>query len=671
MSLTSSLQRIVSLKEDIRLAIESKGVSIASTEGLSTYPSYIAAISGGGVGTLISKTITANGTYNAIDDDADGYSSVEVDVQAGGDAKPFNIANWANHNLASIDDTDGYITNLGNIGSETGFYPTMSYQEGLSYVNIPSCGYIGDYVFYHLSSLETIIASSQVKVGSYACQGCISLSSFSGAITEVGRYAFASCTTLSSIDLTQCSTIREYAFNSTALSSIYAPNCTYLGSNAITSYKPITINKYCNMSWSCGGSIGASQYVSGRRVARFTSANDNQYFALRQISWSSAIYVVHSECEMVCCDCSFYWSAAMTSIDLSNVKYIGAYAFGNSNSLSSVSIINASNVEKCGSHTFNLVSRSGLYSLRTLVMPKLKEIPDYFMAQPSGLLSSLVTDYITSIGSCGLWYTRVSTLSLSDTLSYIGESAFNNCINLDMDMNLPAVPEIKFSTFYACNKIRTISIPVCSNIGSSAFYLCSSLSKLYAPNLITMGFGAIYGCSNLKDVNINACKYTLSYAFDTCYAIPYITLPNIESMANYTFIRCSALSKLRLLSTSIATLESFDAFYSTPIRDSSFTGTFGSIYVRNSMLTNWQQATNWTVLSSKMVGLYSFQVDDDTYWGVVGSTYGQWVDDACDNENGFISSGTSILTSDGTKYIVGITTDDTIVDGGTYTTANI
>lgn len=41
--------------------------------------------SGGGEGssTLIAKTITANGTYNASDDDADGYSSVTVNVPSG------------------------------------------------------------------------------------------------------------------------------------------------------------------------------------------------------------------------------------------------------------------------------------------------------------------------------------------------------------------------------------------------------------------------------------------------------------------------------------------------------------------------------------------------------------------------------------------------------------
>lgn len=38
----------------------------------------------GGEAVLIQKTITANGTFAAADDNADGYSSVTVDVQGGG-----------------------------------------------------------------------------------------------------------------------------------------------------------------------------------------------------------------------------------------------------------------------------------------------------------------------------------------------------------------------------------------------------------------------------------------------------------------------------------------------------------------------------------------------------------------------------------------------------------
>lgn len=45
------------------------------------------ALGGGGGGTIISKTITENGTYNALSDSADGYNPVIVSI-------PTDIENW-------------------------------------------------------------------------------------------------------------------------------------------------------------------------------------------------------------------------------------------------------------------------------------------------------------------------------------------------------------------------------------------------------------------------------------------------------------------------------------------------------------------------------------------------------------------------------------------------
>lgn len=46
---------------------------------------------GGGSVTLIEKSITENGEYNASDDNADGYSKVTVDVAGGGGGETFEV----------------------------------------------------------------------------------------------------------------------------------------------------------------------------------------------------------------------------------------------------------------------------------------------------------------------------------------------------------------------------------------------------------------------------------------------------------------------------------------------------------------------------------------------------------------------------------------------------
>lgn len=80
MSIAENLQRLVDAKEDIIDAILEKGGTVNSGDGFEDFPADIRTITSGTPSTLITKTIAENDTYNAQDDNADGYSSVTVNV---------------------------------------------------------------------------------------------------------------------------------------------------------------------------------------------------------------------------------------------------------------------------------------------------------------------------------------------------------------------------------------------------------------------------------------------------------------------------------------------------------------------------------------------------------------------------------------------------------------
>lgn len=81
MTIASEIQRIKDNIADAYTSCQSKGATMPATQNSDNLANCINTIqTGGGGSTLITKTITANGTYNASSDNADGYSQVTVTV---------------------------------------------------------------------------------------------------------------------------------------------------------------------------------------------------------------------------------------------------------------------------------------------------------------------------------------------------------------------------------------------------------------------------------------------------------------------------------------------------------------------------------------------------------------------------------------------------------------
>ena len=75
-------------------AIRTKGGTSSPLVFPNGFTSAIEAIPTGGGSTLITKNISANGTYDAEDDDADGYSSVVVNVPSGSGIPLMTRVDW-------------------------------------------------------------------------------------------------------------------------------------------------------------------------------------------------------------------------------------------------------------------------------------------------------------------------------------------------------------------------------------------------------------------------------------------------------------------------------------------------------------------------------------------------------------------------------------------------
>lgn len=81
--MAAAINALVTAEDLGTKSITANGTYSASDDDLDGYSEVTVNVSGG-ASTLVPKTITANGTYDPTDDNADGYSSVTVNVSGGG-----------------------------------------------------------------------------------------------------------------------------------------------------------------------------------------------------------------------------------------------------------------------------------------------------------------------------------------------------------------------------------------------------------------------------------------------------------------------------------------------------------------------------------------------------------------------------------------------------------
>ena len=104
--------------------------------------------------------------------------------------------------------------------------------------------------------------------------------------------------------------------------------------------------------------------------------------------------------------------------------------------------------------------------------------------------------------------------------------------------------------FYKCSKLTDITLPdTLTSIGYSAFQDCETLANITFPDsLISIGSGAFCDCDALTNITLPDSLTSIgSYAFAYCYALTNITLPDsLTSIGDCAFEGCSALTDITL-----------------------------------------------------------------------------------------------------------------------------
>ena len=158
---------------------------------------------------------------------------------------------------------------------------------------------------------------------------------------------------------------------------------------------------------------------------------------------------------------------------------------------------------------------------------------------------------VTSIGEEAFYdCTSLTSITIPNSVKYIGGCAFNGCENL-VNIEIPSsVTSINDSTFGSCTSLTSITISdSVTDIGMYAFFGCTSLTSITIPRGVTnIGRFAFSYCTKLTSVKIPDSVMSIgNHAFVGCTSLTSVKLPNsVTNIGDSVFCECGSLTGITI-----------------------------------------------------------------------------------------------------------------------------
>jgi len=379
--------------------------------------------------------------------------------------------------------------------------------ESVTVICVPNT--ITDFSFEGNTNIKCVSFESGCNItefGSYQFRGCTSLASITipDSITSIGYGVFDGCSSLTNVVLPEnLETIGERAFaGCTNLSNINIPDgvvsigdwafaeCSNIISIIMTD-SVVSIGRYAFEYCTALKEITLSNKITEISYSMFNNCQ-----SLKNITIPSGVTSIN---ESAFCSCT-----ALEYIDIPNgVTKIGESAFSYCTSLADITI--PKSVVNIGRWAFERCDRIEKVTVS-------KDNENYCMID--GILYDKPTTSIVLVPS------NVSGhITIPEGVTYIPDSAFEDCVELISIMVPDSVTNIGYSAFAGCTNLKSITLPnSIERIEESTFMNCSNLLNIIIPNSVTsIGRYAFLACDKLMSITISDNLTTIEdMAFSAC-----------------------------------------------------------------------------------------------------------------------------------------------------------
>lgn len=157
---------------------------------------------------------------------------------------------------------------------------------------------------------------------------------------------------------------------------------------------------------------------------------------------------------------------------------------------------------------------------------------------------------VTSIGELAFHLDSLTTVTIPNSVTEIGESAFEGCRSL-ISVTIPnSVTEIGEEAFKNCRSLTSVTLPnSVTEIGKEAFMSCESLTSITIPStneVFDIGEGAFMFCESLTSVTFlsNKVNSIWSDAFRGCKNLTSVTIDGCAIIRGDAFRDCTKLKEI-------------------------------------------------------------------------------------------------------------------------------